>query len=135
MHRMDELIQFKTAIDEFEMLHEKHLTAFNESGPPDLEKQSRERWTGIRKLLETANQLLSSSDKQDSISDVSAPADFSRRMKTLLEKNKMLETHATELKEQLKKEMLRISKGKKVIGAYRSPNTFSSKPRVLNIKN
>jgi len=116
-------------------LQTDHLEAFKKKPVPDLEKQSAERSNEVAKLMKSVNGFVKMAENKSGTTTESMLLSLNGKISTLLDQNKALETKVHEFRNGIKKSMKQISKGKQVIGSYRSSTAVSNNPRVISVTN
>lgn len=115
-------------------LQANHLASFGKQALPDLEKQSAERNIEVARLIRNVNTLLKRMEIKTEADTESMLFFLNDRIKGLLEQNKALEKKVHAVRENIKKNMKQVAKGKTVIGSYRS-SAAAYTPRVISISN
>lgn len=116
-------------------LHKIHMKSFDQEALPDLERQSQDRDIEMGVLMKSISTLLELAKNETGENTKSMLHALTEKMDPLLEQNKVLETRVSAFRDQLKKEMKQVSKGRNVISSYRSSTAASTKPRVISITN
>ena len=116
-------------------LQKDHLEALKKKPIPDLEKQSAERSNEVAKLMKSVNEFVKMAENESGTTTESMLLSLNSRISTLLDQNKALETKVHDFRNGIKKSMKQISKGKQVIGSYRSSMAVSNNPRVISVTN
>lgn len=116
-------------------LHKNHMESFDQKVLPDLEKQSKNREVEVGMLVKSVSKLVKLVENQTGKGESTKAMilNLNNRVTTLLEQNKMLETKVSAFRDQLKKSMNQVSKGKSSISSYRSSTAVSNNPRVISI--
>jgi hypothetical protein len=130
--------KFKHIEETLNRLHDlqaSHLEDFNKKELPDLEKQSAERSHEVEKLMKSINGIVSIIEDTNGAASKSMVYFLNNKISTLLEQNKALEKKVQDFKDNMKKNMKKISKGKQAIGSYRSTAAVLNNPKVLSITN
>jgi len=129
----------KGIMDRLQNLYTEHLLSFDKEKMPDLDRQTADRTLEMDRLMKEIKDFVKrvespEGQRNDTESMLRC---FNDRISIIREQNSALELKVTALKKGLKKEMARVSKGKQVIGAYRSPaaRTNATPCRVLSIAN
>ncbi len=129
----------KGIIDRLQSLYTEHLLSFDKEELPDLDRQTADRTMEMELLMKEINNFVKRAESPEGQRNdtESMLRSFNDRITAIREQNSALELKVTALKNGLQKEMARVSKGKKVIGAYRSPaaRTNATPCRVLSIAN
>jgi len=114
-------------------LHKIHMKSFDQEVLPDLERQSEDRDIEMGVLMKSVSTLLELAKTETGENTKSMLHALTERMTPLLEQNKVLETRVSAFRDQLRKEMKQVSKGKNAISSYRSSAAVSNNPRVISI--
>jgi len=114
-------------------LQANHLASFGKQALPDLEKQSAERNIEVARLIRNVNTLLKRIEIKTE-ADTESMFFLNDRITGLLEQNKALEKKVHAVRENIKKNIKQVVKGKTVIGSYRS-SAAAYTPRVISISN
>lgn len=115
-------------------LQVNHLASFGKQALPDLEKQSAERNIEVARLIRNVNTLLERIEIKTEADTESMLFFLNDRITGLLEQNKALEKKVHAVRENIKKNMKQVAKGKTVIGSYRS-SASACTPKVISISN
>jgi chaperonin cofactor prefoldin len=130
-----EFKKIKVILNRLHDLQANHLASFDKAYLPDLEKQSEQRNIEVEKLMKRVGKLVKLSKSKRTAETESLLIFLNDRITELLEQNNALATKASEVRNNIKNNMKKISKGTKVIGSYRSSKAASCKTRVINITN
>ncbi len=122
-------------LDRLHDLQEIHLESFGQKILPDLEKQSAERTIEVDKLMKEINNFMTITKNKTDVGTDAMKLCLNDRIKNILEQNQALEIRVQDFKADIKKEMKQVSKGKQVIGSYRSSSVVSNHPKVISITN
>lgn len=114
-------------------LHKIHMKSFDQEVLPDLEKQSEDRDIEMGVLMKRVRTLMELAKNETGEDTKSMLHALTEKMIPLLEQNKVLETRVSAFRNQLKKDMKQVSKGRNAISSYRSSAAVSNNPRVINI--
>ncbi|SDT85710.1 hypothetical protein [Desulfobacula phenolica] len=125
----------EATLDRLNDLQAIHLASFDSQDLPDLEQQSAERDTEVAQLMRDINILVEQVDIKNEVETKSRFLFFNDLITGLLEQNKALETKIHAIRNNLKNSMKHVSKGKNVIGSYRSSAAVNYKPKVISISN
>lgn len=132
-----EFLKVEETLNRLQDLHKNHIESFDQKILPDLEKQSADREIEVGILIKSVRELvdLAADQTGEGVNTESMIFRLNDRVTNLLEQNKVLRTKVSALRDQLKKGMNRVSKGKKAISSYRSSEAVSNTPRVISITN
>jgi exopolyphosphatase/pppGpp-phosphohydrolase len=130
-----EFYKIHETINRLYALQTGHLEAFKKKPIPDLEKQSAERGDEVVRLVKSVNKFVKMARNKQGVATESMLLSLNNKITTLLEQNKALETKVKDFRDRIKKNMKQVSKGKQVIGSYRSSNLVSNNPRVISVTN
>ncbi|MCP3941176.1 MAG: hypothetical protein GY710_06815 [Desulfobacteraceae bacterium] len=130
-----EFKQVKESLNRLDSLYKNHMESFDNKELPNLEKQSSDRAIEVDKLMKKVGKLIDSVQAQANADTKSMIIALNDRVTILLEQNKVLKKKVDASREDIKKNMKHIAKGKKVINSYKSSGSVSNKPKVLNITN
>ncbi len=128
-----EFNKVKKALDRLDGLQQEQIKTFDTDLLPDLESQMTQRKQGFANL-ENAMADLMSPAKTD-IADASAVKEIVAQIQVLMHQNKALSSRIQHHRDELKKSMNGVKKGRKVVLAYGSPIFHSNPPKVINSKN
>lgn len=130
--------EFKQVEETISRLHDlqaDHLEAFDEKSLPDLEKQSEERKNEVAKLMKSVSEFVKTAAEKNGAATESMLLSLNSRITTLLEQNRAIEIKVQDFRNSVKKGMRQVSKGKQVLGSYRSSAAVSNNPRVISVTN
>ncbi len=130
-----EFLKVEETLNRLQDLHKSHIESFDQKILPDLEKQSKNREIEVGILIKSVSKLvkLAANQTGEGGNTESMILGLNDRVTNLLEQNKVLRTKVSALRDQLKKGMSQVSKGKKAISSYRSSEAVSNTPRVISI--
>lgn len=128
-----ELKKVEATINALYDLHQIHMASFDNEILPDLEKQSKDRELEVRTLVKCITRLIQTAEKETRTDVKSIILGLNERVTGLLEQNKALQKKVIVFRDELKERMNQVSKGKKVIGSYRSSAAVSNNPKVISI--
>jgi uncharacterized phage infection (PIP) family protein YhgE len=124
--------QVKDSLNRLDLLHELHIESFRTDLMPDLESQTDERNHEFARLKKSLNKLLTRAETGNDINIEPMSVYVADQITTLLEQNRRLEQIVKGHRNELKKRMKQVSKGKKAIGFYGSADIAGNKPRIIS---
>jgi predicted nucleic acid-binding Zn-ribbon protein len=125
----------KRTLHRLQDLHKIHMKSFDQDVLPDLERQSQDRDIEMGLLMKSVSTLMELTKNETGENTKSMLHALTEKMTPLLEQNKVLETRVSAFRDQLKKNMKQVSKGRNAISSYRSSTAASTNPRVISITN
>ena len=130
-----EFIKIEETLDRLHSMQENHLHSFGKGAMPDLEKQSAERNIEMKRLMRSISDFILLAETKNDVKTESMLLVLNDHITLLIKQNKALETKVKKIRDDIKKGMKLVSKGKKVIGSYRSSAAISNKPKVISVTN
>lgn len=133
MHK--DFIHITSILDKIDQMQASHIQSFETELMPDLASQIVQRKTEFDKLKKSFalfisnTQLVHAEDKKPIITD------FIDRINIILVQNEVLEERTKAYKYSLQESIKEILKGRKAIGLYGSPSSFSNRPRAIDLTN
>lgn len=129
--------EFKGVEETLKRLHElqeNQLASFSEKAVPDLETQSSERNIEVGKLMKSLSDFMKLAENENGAATECMLTVLNNHVTILLEQNKALETKVKNFRDDIQKNMNQVSKGKKVIGSYRSSAAILNTPKVISLQ-
>ena len=127
--------QTQTILKKLTGLNQAHLQTFDQAAMPDLDRQTRERASGIKELKASIDKLTKLANDCPGEETESMLVQIKTRISDILEQNRILTDRVLLLKAEIKSGMIRVSKGKTAIRSYSSPEKRAVNPRVISITN
>jgi hypothetical protein len=133
---INEFKKIEQAIDTYRALQAEQIDSF-EIGQelPDLALQSREREELTAKLMRKINFFTKMVNKQKPPNSEVMLIQIHESLNHILEQNRVLEAKVRQLRDHIGKSMSQVSRGKQMIGRYRSSVVMSKAPKVISITN
>lgn len=126
----------KIAIDleKLDVLYEEQIRSFDAQALPDLKAQIEDRKKAFDTLKQHVADILPAMKNQDIVENHNAMEEMITHLTLLVQQNKTLKGRVEAVKEELKTNMAQLNTGRKVINAYRAPQSVRNRPKVLNIR-
>ncbi len=131
----NEFKQIENTLNRLYYLQTNHLDAFDKNELPDLEKQSRERSREVDTLMRRITGFIKTAEKTNNTNTESMLVSLNNQITSLLEQNRALETKVKTFRDEIKNSMKRVSKGKQVIGSYKSSASALNNPKAISLTN
>lgn len=133
---VNEFKKIEQAIKAYQRLQAEQIESF-ETGEdlPDLALQSREREALTARLMRRINFFVKMVNKQAPPNSEVMVIQIHNGLADILEQNRVLEDKVRQLRGQLQKSMAQLSKGRQVMGQYRSSVVRPKSPKVISITN
>lgn len=114
-------------------VYSSQISSFDEMLMPDLQEQSEQR----DKLLKQIKNLMKTDfhtedqEPQDALVKIKEMAD---RIEGLLQQNMTLVSKVKGVREELSQSMSRLTRGRRAISAYGSPQSLRNRSKVINVR-
>jgi seryl-tRNA synthetase len=122
-------------LEKLDALYTEQIRSFDAQTLPDLETHTKERQEAFDQLKTHMAALLPAMGDKDIERNQGVMEEMMGHLKLLAKQNSTLKTRVEAVKEELKTSMARLKTGKKVINAYRAPQSIRNRPKVLTIRN
>jgi hypothetical protein len=116
-------------------LYTEQIRSFDTEVLPDLETQTKEREKAYDQLKKHTATLLTGMKDKNIVKSHGAMEEMINHLKLLVKQNRTLKNKVQAHKKGLQTSMTRLKTGKKVMDAYRAPQSLRNRPKVLTIRN
>ena len=122
-------------LEKLDVLYAEQIRSFDAQVLPDFKTQIENRKKAFDILKQHVADILPAMKNQDIVENHDAMAEIINHLKLLAQQNKTLKGRVEAVKEGLKTNMAQLNTGRKVINAYRAPQSVRDRSRALNIRN
>ncbi len=123
-------------LEKLDVLYAEQIRSFDAAQAlPDLKTQIEDRKKAFDTLRQHVADILPAMKDQDIVANHDAMEEMVKHLKLLAQQNKTLKGRVEAVKEELKTNMAQLNTGRKVINAYRPPQSVRNRPKVLTIRN
>lgn len=122
-------------LEKLDVLYAEQIRSFDAQVLPDLKTQIEDRKKAFDTLKQHLTDILPAMKDQDIVEDHNAMEEMIKHLKLLAQQNQTLKGRVEAVKERLKTSMAQLNTGKKVINAYRAPQSVRNRPKVFTIRN
>lgn len=122
-------------LEKINVLYVEQIRSFDAQALPDLKTQIEERKKAFDTLKQHVGDVLSAMKDHGIVENHNAMEEMIKHLKLLARQNKTLKGRVEAVKEALKTNMAQLNTGRKVIDAYRAPQSIRNRPKVLTIRN
>ncbi len=122
-------------LDKLDALYQEQIRSFDTQVLPDLEAQTEDRKRVFDQFKKHMAAFLAAIKDKDVAENFETIEEMNRHLKLLAHQNDALKNKVEAFKTELKASMTRLKTGKRVINAYRAPQSVRNRPKVLTIRN
>ncbi len=132
----NEFLKIQQSIDTYQALQAEQISSFDVGRDlPDLMSQSHEREVLTSKLMRRIGFFMKMVNKQRPPNSEVMLIQLNEGLVDILAQNQILEKKIKQLRDSIEKRMTQVSKGRQVMGGYRSSVAGYKTPRVISITN